>query len=354
MAKFRKNRRALSNRAMVIIIVLATLLVIISLVGHSFKWSGKVGLLQTSTSSPSPISSQTLITSELSSTITPSYIFEGFKSDSNVPNGSPIKVSALPYLVTYYNSYRAYNDYWDEENDLPALQLVPSLQGYMEGIVFYSQSYSSNQTFTIKIIGTYTQNIYGPGHGFVFYLFLNPASWNISPQYNNSVSFPIYPYFVYRLDYSGSLWVLPESKTPYLMVMWDPAWGTFAKSPNGGQWDVWIINNPNDVNASYILFYGIGTGYISPSRYDYIIIKVTYDPFTNTISGTAYDYNTSQVATFSLNLNGIFTPPKSGVYIFGIGSGTGYTTANWTLLYVNAPALEPLFSPELTKYLNYV
>ena len=366
MIKFRKTRRALSNSATIIIVVAVFLLGVI-LAGYLFGWFGKGS---TSPLTPLPLPSPASTSSQPSPASTSSqpspastssqpspastssgYIFEGFARQ-----GSSDMVSAYPDIITYYNSHTASILYWGGENDLPVLQLVPASEEGIEGVVFYPQSYSPLKNFTIKIIGTYTESGHSVGHGFIFYLFLNPApnQWSVSPQYNNSATFPIYPYCVAEAHYSNGLWVLPESQTPYLMVMWDPAWGNLATSPNGGQWDVWIINNPNDVNASYIRYYGIGNNCITPSPADYIIISVSYNPITNTISGIAYDYNNSETATFSLNLNGLFMPPNSGTYVVGIGTGNSYSYADWTILYVNAPALEPLFSPKLAEYLNYV
>ncbi|WP_243675781.1 hypothetical protein [Vulcanisaeta distributa] len=44
---------------------------------------------------------------------------------------------------------------------------------------------------------------------------------------------------------------------------------------------------------------------------------MSYNPSTNTLTGTAYDLNTGQSAGFTLSLNGYFTPPGSGTYVFG-------------------------------------
>jgi hypothetical protein len=60
---------------------------------------------------------------------------------------------------------------------------------------------------------------------------------------------------------------------------------------------------------------------------------VTYDPSTNTLTGIAMDLNTGQSANFTLNLNGYYTPPTSGNYVFGVGEA-GAKGSYWALLYV--------------------
>jgi hypothetical protein len=47
--------------------------------------------------------------------------------------------------------------------------------------------------------------------------------------------------------------------------------------------------------------------------------------------------NTGQPANFTLNLNGHYTPPDGGTYVFGVGAATGTEGAyvNWGVVYVN-------------------
>jgi FOG: FHA domain len=142
------------------------------------------------------------------------------------------------------------------------------------------------------------------------------------------------------------------------MVQWDPFWQTGWKQGGAtGQWNVWIVSNPHgndysvnpspspNLGSGYDGWDGIGTGYFQPRPGDRISITVTYDPSTNTLSGVATDQATEQSASFTLNLNGYFTPPNSGSYIFGVAGSCGRGT-NWALLYV---ATQGLYAPTITS-----
>jgi hypothetical protein len=54
-----------------------------------------------------------------------------------------------------------------------------------------------------------------------------------------------------------------------------------------------------------------------------INVTVVYDPSTNTVAAYATDLNTGQTASASVSLNGYFSPPQPGRYVFGIGAATG-------------------------------
>ena len=239
----------------------------------------------------------------------------------------------------YYGPNNA-SQYWSQGNissNQPVLELVPGLGA--GGAMFWSETYSGGPV-TIAIQATNT--IVWGGTPFLVYLFLKPTMWGISPQYNYSIPYrSIYPSPV------GGDVISPQSSTPYIVVQWAPIWQTAATS-NGatGQWNVWIVGNPSGNNASVgpsqspNLGYeragweGIGTGAFRPNPGDLINITVTYDPSTNTLSGVATDLNTGQSASFTLNLNGYYTPPTSGNYVFGVGAGTLDYGGNGALLYV--------------------
>ncbi|MFP3241129.1 MAG: hypothetical protein RXQ94_08355, partial [Caldivirga sp.] len=243
--------------------------------------------------------------------------------------------------------------YWSQagiSSDQPVLVLVPSPE--TGGAMFWSETYIGGLV-KITIIGTFSSGE-PPGqfaHGFEIYLFLNPTMWDISPAYNHSIPYnstagegwyhssppPSYP-----SPAEGDV-ILPQSSMQYIVVQWDPYW----QGSTTGQWNVWIVSNPSGNNASvtpspspnlgsgYAGWGGIGTGAFQPNPGDRINITVTYDPSTNTLTGIAIDLNTGQSANFTLNLNGYWTPPSSGNYVFGVGASTGsFSYANWALLYV--------------------
>ena len=66
------------------------------------------------------------------------------------------------------------------------------------------------------------------------------------------------------------------------------------------------------------------------------------------LTGVAYDMNTGQWASFTLNLTGYYKPPSNGTYVFGVGSATSFFYANWALLYV-AMTMKPAPSPSLVS-----
>jgi len=239
----------------------------------------------------------------------------------------------------YYGPSNA-SQYWSLagiSSDQPVLELVPGLGS--GGAMFWSEYYSGGSiTITIQA----TASIVWVGTPFQVYLFLKPTMWGISPQYNYTIPYEsIYPSPV------ASDVISPQSSTSYLIIQWEPYWQFgYTQSNATGQWNVWVVSNPSGNNASvgpypspnlgsyYAGWGGIGTGAFQPNPGDLIDITVTYDPSTNTLTGIAYDINTTQSANFTLNLNGYYTPPTSSNYTFGVGAGTGWGYANWALLYV--------------------
>jgi hypothetical protein len=215
--------------------------------------------------------------------------------------------------------------------------------------MFWSESYSGGSV-TITLVGTLSTGSSRVADGYGIYLFLKPTKWDVSPKYNYSISYistPAWRGTSYPSPIEGDV-ILPQSSTPYIVVQWDPYWQIgYTTSGATGQWNVWIVSNPNGNNPSvspspspnlgsgYAGWDGIGTGAFQPRPGDYICITVTYNPSTNTLSGVAYDMNTGQSASFTLNLNGYYTPPGSGSYVFGIAGNTGGAYANWGVVYVN-------------------
>jgi hypothetical protein len=253
----------------------------------------------------------------------------------------------------YYGPNNA-SQYWSlagiKSSNQPVLELAPAAQTFSAGAMFWSETYIGGPV-KITIIGTQTSTSSPVANGFVIYLFLKPTMWGISPQYNYTIPYnstagegwliaPSYP-----SPAEGDV-IYPQSSTSYLIIQWDPWWQTAAtQSGATGQWNVWIVSNPSGNNPSispnpspnlgsgYAGWDGIGTGAFQPNPGDRINITVTYDPSTNTLTGIAIDLNTGQSASFTLNLNGYYTPPSSSNYVFGVG-GAGAKGSYWALLYV--------------------
>jgi hypothetical protein len=244
----------------------------------------------------------------------------------------------------YYGPSTA-SQYWSPIStgiNQPVLELVPA-QYYSAGAMFWSETYIGGPV-KITIIGTYSSGSSPVADGFEIYLFLNPTTWGVSPQYNYSISYISTSRLQGIYVYLGGDEIIPQSSTPYLIIQWDP----FLEPVFGfsGQWNVVILSNINGNNPSVVAGWnGIGTGFIYPNPGDRIDVTVTYDPSTNTLSGVATDLNTGQSASFTLNLTGYYTPPGSGNYVFGIEGNTGGAYANWALLYVAMTYIPP---PALT------
>ena len=286
------------------------------------------------------------------------YIYEAFSISSCYP-----LQYAFPKYVKYYGQ-SDFLGYWSF--GIPVLQLAGQLSNGTptEGIILWKQNYESNESYSITIIGTYSNSCFFGGHGFDFYLFLNPDQyeWSISPFYNSSDKFlgSSDGYNIIPTGGSGGVLGFPASSEKYIIISWDPGWATYElelgglKIPHGnGMWDAFIVNNPTGLYPQLdILSLGNGTGLWIPQPNDFIIINITYNPTTNMIYGFAFDYNTSEKSTFVMNLNNIFNPPSSGNYVFGVGSGNGWLKANWGVLYINVPYLQPLFSTSLIKIIE--
>jgi hypothetical protein len=245
---------------------------------------------------------------------------------------------------TYYPPSTA-GQYWSPVSssiNQTVLEFNPA-QSYTQGVMYWSQSYSGSSV-TIEVIATYSSGTSTPADGIVIYLFLNPSRWGVSSMYNYSI-----PYF------ANTVWspvmgevIVPQSRTSYLVVQWDPYWqvGSTASGATG-QWNVWVVsntrgNNPSaspspspNLGGSYSGWDGVGDGYFKPNPGDYICITVTYNPSSNTLTGTAYDLNTGQSANLTLSLGGYFKAPSTGTYVFGVGSSTGGSYADWGIVFIN-------------------
>ncbi|PSN89821.1 hypothetical protein B9Q08_06160 [Candidatus Marsarchaeota G2 archaeon ECH_B_SAG-M15] len=267
----------------------------------------------------------------------------------------------------YYNQTDA-SLYWGTASkNQPVLDLLVAAPYNFAGAMFWPVYYNGGSSLTITLIGAYTQATSPVSDGFEVYLFLTPTKWGISSEYNYS-----FPYWFSRgqaimSPVAGDV-ILSQSSNEYIAVEWDAYWQYgYRTSGASGQWNVWLVNNTNGSSANiypnpssnlgsgYAGWDGIGTGYFQPNPGDYIRITVTYDPKVNMLSGYAYDMNTSQWANFTLNLNGYYTLPRDGNYIFGVGASIGTAEyANWALLYAATQGLMPIPSPSTPNIILYL
>ncbi|WP_449463370.1 hypothetical protein PQ610_03100 [Tardisphaera miroshnichenkoae] len=269
-------------------------------------------------------------------------------------NGNPS--SAYP---VYYSSSGS-STYWGSASiNQPVYEMVSS-QAYSAGALFWNENYDGRGNVTIRALTTYSASSNLPSGGIEIYMFLQPSLWAASSIYDDSVPYlasGASGYYKVRSfsPVQGDV-MLPESNNNnYLMMQWDPYWQTGATASNAtGQFNVWIVTeywvqtflgyyfiyygvSPSSPNLkdSYYGWDGVGSGYFKPSPKDYVCITATYDPTNNYVYAYAVDLKTGQVASLSLSLNGYYSVPGEGSYVFGIGGNTGGSYANWGILLVN-------------------
>jgi len=242
-------------------------------------------------------------------------------------NGTWFNTTTIPKTSSFFDNLTA--SYINMNLDIPVLQLSSSTIQYGGGEVFWNESYFANENISMEFISTYTAGDLGSGGGLDFYLFINPEQWNLTSTWNSSTSFPQNHIFSSILN---PLIYFPKSLSPYLVLSW---------SSNG--WDLFIYNITNlTENNSF-----------NPEPGDFILFTISYIPRTDEIYATALNYNTSQKSTAVFNLTGIFSPPNSNNYVFGIASFNHGLTSNWGLIYANVPALEPLFDSKLQNLFSF-
>ena len=278
---------------------------------------------------------------------------------SRVYQGVYINQPVNTYPI-YYGPNSAYRDYWSLSNiksNYPVLELVRSRPN-STGAIFWSGYYEGGSV-TIMFVGTYTTGKSYIADGFEVYLFVMPSGWStISPSSNYSIPFATsYTAHIIQVQpiQVGGLYMFPYAipNTRYIIVQWDPFWsyGYPHSPPNGGDWNVLVvIGNGNSTPSVISVIGGVGSGGFEPNPGDLIVVKVTYDPSTNTVSGYAYDLNTKRSASFSYNLDGYFTPPSPGYYTFGIAANTGADYANWGVMSISEEGIK--YIPVITSSIS--
>ncbi|MFB6470307.1 MAG: hypothetical protein TU36_003620 [Vulcanisaeta sp. AZ3] len=242
----------------------------------------------------------------------------------------------------FYSSSTANANYWALASATlsvanPILELVPNGDKNSGGAMFWNSTYTSGQSITISMIGTYTQSSTQPAAGFEIYLFIPPGNgWEISSSANYSTTLQFISASVLFIGSAASTGavILPEAGNgKYLVIQWNPYY-VAEKEPN--EFNIYVVDVSGGEVTNGSRIGPVGSGIFSPSPGDMICFIVTYNAATNTVTAIVRDLNTGQVAALlNYNLNGYFSPPKSGLYLFGVGAATGGSTANWGALYVS-------------------
>ncbi len=201
-----------------------------------------------------------------------------------------------------------------------------------DGIILYN-SYYSGGLFNISFNGYATNFSNCPADGYEVYLFLNPLDWNVSPQYNWNI--PYYSSAPFNgTEFSpvqGNL-ILPFSKSPYVMLQWDPFW--LANQGTSSEFNLWIIQpEPQGINK-ILIDNGIGQGGFVPSNGNNFFIMITYDSSNGMLNAVVNDISIDSNSTLSFNLSQYLPSLQAGNYAFGIGANTGSSWGTW---YISPP-----------------
>ncbi|HYA54134.1 MAG TPA: hypothetical protein VEG42_00850, partial [Thermoplasmata archaeon] len=170
------------------------------------------------------------------------------------------------------------------------------------------------------------------GDGLEAYLFMSPehaTSWST-------------PYYATDPDgANGTFWspqgavLFPYSATPYVVVQWDPAYGSVNSVT------LYVVTPGVDgvVTRGSIDATAIGSGLVeSPVATSFIALNVTYDATHNYLQGTVVEESTGlDVVSFNASLQKLGFQPTYSVgsaYYFGAG-GSGNGQNGWGLLYLS-------------------
>ena len=240
-------------------------------------------------------------------------------------NGQLYELSSRLYFIEPpgINSIVLYppgSSYWNGLNsNLYVLQLMPNVKGWSNDnlVVNSSNVPYSGGNYTVILVGTYTQyswtNYNYPADGFYVSMFIKPVAALINKTANYTI--PVFK--------------LVESQTPYLIVGWDPISAVWHVGP--GEFKIAVVYP----NGTYVtLLDEGGQGYIQGLQPgDLILMKVTYDGYTNTIYAEVVDLNSSSEINITFPLGNYFTPPQPGYYWTSVFSWSGWEAANWGIVY---------------------
>ena len=261
----------------------------------------------------------------------------------NLPNGTFYVAESSLYYIEQGNYVIAYQpgsrQYW---GSLPyswgVLQLIPPDYGIAGAVLANTTALQyTGGNLTVALVGSFTQYGGAPADGFTVALFVSPPSTPINMTANYALrAWNVGEYGWYQ--WSGGIYY-PYSKTPYIVVQWDPMW-YYGRDPwTTGEFNVWVVHPMPDgtvtINNISLVVEGGGNGFIPQvSPGDLIFMEVTYDGQDNTVYATVIDLNTSSETTLALPLNHYFTVPANGSYWVEVNAGSGGDTANWAVLYL--------------------
>ena len=268
--------------------------------------------------------------------------FSGVLLVGNLPNNTFYVAENLLYYIEQGNFVIAYQpgstQYWGY---LPyswgVLQLIPSAFGIAGAVLANTTTLQyTGGNLTVALVGSFTQYGYVPADGFTVAMFVSPPSTPINMTANYALkAWNVGEYGWYQ--WSGGIYY-PYSKTPYIVVQWEPMW-YYGRNPwTTGEFNVWVVNPMPDgtvtISNINLVVEGGGNGFIWVSPGDLIFMEVTYDSQDNTIYTTVINLNTSSETTLRLPLYHNFTAPANGYYWVEVNAGSGGDTANWGVLYL--------------------
>ena len=225
--------------------------------------------------------------------------------------------------------------FWNSAD--PVLLMAPRVAytyGHASGLAMFPGG--TGGEWTVTAIGTTYPSYTADGISAYFGIDpVNTSSW--SPYYwgSNPGSGQ-----ELRLSCSGSL-VFPYSRTPYLVVQWDPAWvvGNCGVGSQG-EWNLYLVDpagSSGSVDSQAIIAEGPfgSTSDVTGRPGDQFDLSVTYSVATDEVNGSLVDENdtadSSQLSVSLTSQNALLSGMDTNGYV-GLGEG-GSNRTGWALLY---------------------
>ena len=240
-------------------------------------------------------------------------------------------VTNFPAFVFLGASYTSVTSQWPSIIGSSIL-LVPS-NYFVGGAVLAPSIYTSTsgQGYTMYVVaisgnatspgGSYSACYQRLSDGFTAYLFVKPSNL-LSNTFGTSVSLGL------GSEFGGDV-VIPYSPSPYIIVEWDPWFGTVTAYVI--EWTGTPSTTGIQTSGVTILWEASNPVNIYPSPGDDLGLFLLYFSNNNTLKVMIGDYTTGAYTTSTFVIPQGLIQPSSGIYYVGAGSQTGSCYANWYL-----------------------
>jgi chaperonin cofactor prefoldin len=240
-------------------------------------------------------------------------------------------VTNFPAFVFLGASYTSATSQWPSIIGSSIL-LVPS-NYFVGGAVLAPSIYTSTggQGYTVYAVaisgnatspgGSYSACYQRLSDGFTAYLFVKPSNL-LTNTFGTSVSLGL------GSEFGGDV-VIPYSPSPYIIVEWDPWFGTVTAYVI--EWTGTPSTTGMQTSGVTILWENSSSVNIYPSPGDDLGLFLLYFSNNNTLKVMIGDYTTGAYTTSTFVIPQGLIQPSSGIYYVGAGSQTGSCYANWYL-----------------------